>query len=188
MKKNLFLVCVLFSLIASAQVKIGNNPKSLGTSSILEIEYTSKALLITRVSDTTAIAQPVNGMIIYDLSTNCFRGYANGVWTQVFNDQAITLDCASATITGTLQSGVAASGVSATVPYTGGNGSTHGGQIVASTGVLGLTAALAPGTFAVGAGSLTYTITGTPASAGTALFALDIGGGSCNLEITVDPL
>jgi uncharacterized protein (TIGR02145 family) len=96
-----------------------------------------------------------------------------------------TIDCGSATNNGTLTSGTAASGVISVVPYTGGNGVTHNGQTVTSTGVTGLTATLAAGTFANGTGSLTYTITGTPSASGTASFALNIGGQSCTLTRTV---
>jgi uncharacterized protein (TIGR02145 family) len=96
-----------------------------------------------------------------------------------------SLDCAGATTTGTLTSGQAASGVSASVPSTGGNGGFHSGQTVTSTGVTGLTATLSAGSFVSGAGSLTYAITGTPASAGTASFALNIGGQTCTLDVTV---
>jgi uncharacterized protein (TIGR02145 family) len=96
-----------------------------------------------------------------------------------------TLTCVSATNTGTLIAGVAASGVSSVVPYTGGNGGLHNGQTVASTGVTGLTATLNVGTFASGSGSLTYTITGTPNTSGTASFALSIGGQTCTLTRTV---
>jgi len=98
-----------------------------------------------------------------------------------------SINCAGATIIGTIISGVAASGVSRLVPYTGGNGGTHNGQMVTSTGVTGLTANLLSGLFVSGSGSLTYTITGTPASAGTALFALNIGGQSCSLSVTIAP-
>ena len=96
-----------------------------------------------------------------------------------------TLDCAGATTTGTLTSGTAASGVSSSVPYTGGNGGSYAAQTVTSTGVTGLTAKLAAGSFATGTGNLTYTITGTPASSGTASFAINIGGQSCTLTRTV---
>jgi uncharacterized protein (TIGR02145 family) len=71
------------------------------------------------------------------------------------------------------------------ISYTGGNGGTHSGQTVTSTGVTGLTATLAAGSFATGAGTLTYNITGTPASSGTATFAINIGGQTCNLTRTV---
>ena len=96
-----------------------------------------------------------------------------------------TLNCVGATTTGTLISGTAASGVSSSVPYTGGNGGSYAAQTVTSTGVTGLTATLAAGNFATGAGSLTYTITGTPSGAGTASFAINIGGQSCTLTRTV---
>jgi uncharacterized protein (TIGR02145 family) len=67
------------------------------------------------------------------------------------------------------------------IDYTGGNGGPHNGQVVSSTGVTGLTATLQAGTFANGNGSLTYTITGTPSTGGTASFAMNIGGRTCTL-------
>jgi uncharacterized protein (TIGR02145 family) len=96
-----------------------------------------------------------------------------------------TINCAGATTTGTLTSGTAANGVSTAISYTGGNAGTYSAQNVASTGVTGLTATLAAGTLANGAGSVTYTITGTPASAGTASFAITVGGQSCSFTVNV---
>ena len=96
-----------------------------------------------------------------------------------------TLDCASATTTGTLTEGQAASGVSVSVPYTGGDGGTHNGQTVSSNGVTGLTATLMSGTFANGNGTLSYTISGTPSTSGSASFALNIGGQSCSITMNV---
>jgi hypothetical protein len=96
-----------------------------------------------------------------------------------------SISCGTATNTGTLTSGSAASGVSSSIPYTGGNGGAHNGQTVSSTGVTGLTATLAAGTFANGSGSLVYTISGTPSSGGTASFAVNIGGKTCSLSLTV---
>jgi uncharacterized protein (TIGR02145 family) len=95
------------------------------------------------------------------------------------------INCAGATNNGTLTQGTAASGVNSEIPYTGGNGGVQYGQTVASTGVTGLTATLAGGLVASGAGNLTYTITGTPASGGTASFAISVGGQSCTLTRTV---
>ncbi len=98
------------------------------------------------------------------------------------------LNCSSATITGTLTQGIVAAGVSSSVPYTGGNGGSHTGQTVNSTGVSGLTATVSAGTFANGSGSLVYTITGTPSGNGTASFALNIGGRACTLTRVVNPI
>ncbi|MEY3368594.1 MAG: hypothetical protein RI973_1749 [Bacteroidota bacterium] len=93
------------------------------------------------------------------------------------------LDCAGSTVMGEFILNQAATGVSATVPYTGGNGGAHLGQIAYSTGLTGLTATLAPGNFTNGNGTLTYAITGTVTTSGIAQFALSIGGKSCTLQI-----
>ncbi len=98
-----------------------------------------------------------------------------------------SLDCNGTTITGSLFAGFVVSNVNTILQYSGGNGESYSGQTASSTGVTGLTATLSPGIFAVGNGSLTYTITGTPGSAGTASFAINIGGQSCNLEVNVAP-
>lgn len=97
------------------------------------------------------------------------------------------INCGSGSTTGTLTAASAASGVSFTIPYTSGNGGIHDGQTVSSTGVTGLTATLAAGNFALGSGNLTYFISGTPSTFGTADFFLNIGGKSCLYSISVSP-
>jgi Protein of unknown function (DUF3500) len=95
------------------------------------------------------------------------------------------LTCASATFSAIATAGAAYTGT-ATVPYTGGNGAAYTvGTAIASTGVTGLTATLAAGTLASGAGSVSYAIVGTPSASGTAIFAITVGGQSCNLSLTV---
>jgi uncharacterized protein (TIGR02145 family) len=102
------------------------------------------------------------------------------------------LNCNSVNNYGTLNAGTPANGVYSSVYYTGGNGGTYNEQTANSTGVTGLTATLAAGSFANGTGvalsgngSLFYTITGTPNAAGTATFALNIGGQNCILSRNV---
>ena len=114
---------------------------------------------------------------ISDINNVTFSGQLVG--------EVTSLDCAAATINGSLVEGLVASGVSVSLAYTGGNGGPHNGQIVTSTGATGLTATLGAGTFANGAGTLTYTITGTPTAAGTASFAINIGSQTCNITIGV---
>jgi hypothetical protein len=95
------------------------------------------------------------------------------------------LTCSSATFSATPTASTAFTGT-ATVPYTGGNGVAYAtGSAVASTGVTGLTAILAAGTLASGAGNATFAITGTPSAEGTALFAISVGGQSCSLSLVV---
>jgi uncharacterized protein (TIGR02145 family) len=96
------------------------------------------------------------------------------------------LNCNSATNSGTLTAGTVAIGMSSTVTYIGGNGGSYSSQTVNSSGVSGLTATLSGGSFAIGGGSLTYTITGTPNGVGIASFWLNIGGQGCWLRIQVN--
>ncbi|HVM89052.1 MAG TPA: DUF3500 domain-containing protein [Puia sp.] len=96
------------------------------------------------------------------------------------------LNCSSATFSATATASVSYTGT-ATVSYTGGNGLSYSaGSAISSTGVTGLTATLAAGTLASGAGSIKYSISGTPSAAGTALFAITFGGQSCSLSLTID--
>ncbi|MDR9864964.1 FISUMP domain-containing protein [Pseudomonas baetica] len=73
------------------------------------------------------------------------------------------------------------------ISYTAGNGAPYPAQKIASTGVTGLTAAIAEGKLTSGSGTIPVTVTGTPIAAGTASFAASLGGKSCSFSITVDP-
>ena len=186
--KNMIKFLVFFvSSFAFCQVGIGTN--SPNTNAILDLTASDKALLLPRVANTASVLSSINGMIIYDISQNCVRAYENGSWSNCFAGFTFpsisALDCNGSINNGTLTDGVAASSVSSIISYTGGNGSTHTGQIVTSTGVAGLTATLTAGNFATGAGTLTYNITGTPSGVGTASFAINIGGKTCSLTRTV---
>lgn len=184
--KAIQLCCLLLLTYTTAFSQVGIGTISPETDAILDLTAANKALLLPRVANIGMINNPVNGMIIYDLTSNCFRSFENGIWTNCFSAIAgsiSTIDCAGATNSGTLNSGTLASGVSSSISYTNGNGGSHSGQIVASSGVTGLTATLAPGSFAIGAGALTYTISGIPNSSGTANFAINIGGKTCELSI-----
>jgi uncharacterized protein (TIGR02145 family) len=162
-------------------------------SALLDLQSTEKGFLMPRMTQAQrdAIVTPAKGLQIYNTTTDCvdinFGSPAAPSWQALNCWQGVinALHCGSAVITDTLTVGVAAAGVSVQVPYTGGNGGPHNGQVVSSTGVSGLTATLAAGNFALGAGSLSYAIGGTAASVGTASFELSIGGQSCTLSLTV---
>ena len=80
MKKiSITILALCISVISFAQVGIGTNTPVAG--SILELKAADKALLLTRVVSTAAVTNPVNGMMVYDISSNCIKGYQNGAWT-----------------------------------------------------------------------------------------------------------
>jgi len=171
---------------------VGIGTTSPNASAKVEIASTTQGFLPPRMTTVqrTAIASPAIGLVIYNTTTNCLNFYMGSGWNETCGTLITTgiitgLNCVGATTTGSLESGTAASGVSKSVPYTGGNAGNYGAQAVSSTGVLGLTANLAGGTFASGAGNLVYTISGTPATSGTASFAIAIGGQSCSFTASV---
>lgn len=191
-KYKIILVALFISVFSFAQVGIGTIAPVAG--SLLELKSADKALILTRVAGSPAITAPVDGMIVYDSSLNCFRSRENGVWTPCWNCCATpsttagtitALNCIGVVNTGTLTHSVAAIAVSSDFSYTAGNGGTFTGQAISSTGVTGLTATLIAGNLATGTGIVTYLISGTPAGAGTASFALSIAGQSCTLTLTV---
>ena len=205
MRKILTLLFMVAAWLSFAQTgNVGVNTTT--PDAVLEVYSTTKGVLVPRLTTAQrdAMVSPLNpadkvqeGTIIYNLDQHCLQynvaptgttpnwvGYGcDGV--VVTPGSITTLNCAGATNTGTLTSGTAASGVSTSVPYTGGNGGSYAAQTVTSTGVTGLTATLAAGNFATGAGNLTYTITGIPSDDGPASFAINIGGQSCTFRRTV---
>ena len=176
-----------------------NNGSNLGVgttsphaSALTDLTSTTQGFLPPRMTTTqrNAIASPAIGLLIFNITTNCLNFYTGAAWfetcgTQTYTAALTAINCVGASTTGTLTNGTAASGVSVSVPYTGGNLGTYAAQSVLSSGVVGLTATLAAGTLANGAGSLTYMITGTPTSSGTASFAITVGGQSCTFTINV---
>jgi hypothetical protein len=80
MKKILLLLLLtIISQNLVAQVGIGtSNPNA---NAILDLTATNKALLLPRVANTAAIPAPVNGMMIFDLSSNCAKVFENGAWS-----------------------------------------------------------------------------------------------------------
>lgn len=96
-----------------------------------------------------------------------------------------SIDCGSINTTGNLVQEQVANNVTMDILYTDGNGGSFGEQTIISSGVTGLSANLASGTFAEGDGSLTYIISGTPNTSGTASFAINIGGQSCTISLNV---
>ena len=156
----------------------GNNYIDLGTQQMMSVPYALYAKTAGSISLPPGASQ---GQVL----TYCDGNY---IWTNggICPASVATIDCAGATNTGVLTANYPANGVSSSISYTGGNGSGYSEQIVASTGVNGLSATLAAGTLNNGSGILIYSITGTPYSNGIASFFLNIGGQNCSLNLTVN--
>jgi len=131
------------------------------------------------VSNTCRLMILGHGNIFYDVNDKNFaitQGTAG----------IASLNCAGATVTGTLLGNAPVSGVSFSVGYTGGQSGSYAAQNIASTGITGLTATLPAGNFANGSGTLTFSVSGTPSGIGVASFPLNIGGQTCSVTITIN--
>ena len=79
MKRKIILSALLaITTLLNAQVKMGDNPNTINAASLLELESTSKGLLVPRMTTAQrdAIVTPPNGLQIYNTTTNkteCFR-------------------------------------------------------------------------------------------------------------------
>ncbi len=83
MKRIVFFFITFFCAIISAftQVKIGENPASIHPSSILELESSNRALVISRMSNTQMNAiTPLRGALIYNIDQNCVFLYDGSIW------------------------------------------------------------------------------------------------------------
>lgn len=78
MKKfTLLAISLATNVIAYSQVGI-NTGNTIDASAVLEVESTSKGLLLPRISSHTLVNNPTNGLIIYDIGDQCINVYANG--------------------------------------------------------------------------------------------------------------
>ncbi|WP_123901641.1 hypothetical protein [Chryseobacterium bernardetii] len=187
-----------FAVRADGSVGIGTTLPD--PSAMLDITSVSKGLLAPRVAlisntDNTTIPSPATGLLVFNTGTAAltYVGYVfwNGTEWRTFSGSSL----APGTIGAILCDQVAltpdnyANGTpyngTMSVAYTGGNGGIYPAQTITSTGVTGLTATLSAGSFAVGSGTVTYTVSGTPnaTSPNIAHFALNIGGQTCDAQV-----
>ena len=191
MRKILTLLFMVAAWLSFAQTgNVGVNTTT--PDAVLEVYSTTKGVLVPRLTTAQrdAMVSPLNtankvqeGTIIYNLDQHCLQYNVAPTGTTpnwvgygcdglvLIPGSITTLNCEGATTTGTLTAGKAASGVSSSVPYTGGNGGSYAAQTVTSTGVTGLTATLTAGkinyihigykkTVYYGSGLDTFTING----------------------------
>ncbi|WP_282075910.1 beta strand repeat-containing protein [Maribacter aquivivus] len=86
MKAIIFFI--LFTLLAIptafAQIKIGDNPQNIDASSVLELESTSKVLVITRVTTLEMEAiTPQRGGMVYNTDTECINYFDGTQWVNL---------------------------------------------------------------------------------------------------------
>ena len=119
-------VTLLFSLVANAQVKIGNNPNTIDTNSLLELESTNKGFLPPRVAlNSISSVSPLTGtvpagMLVYSTGGTLTDGYYywNGTeWRKIGNGETnVVTKTANATLTKTETFVLASNDITLTLP------------------------------------------------------------------------
>lgn len=195
MKKNstvflcltaLFYSFLIGAISLNAQTAIGGLTPD--PTAMLDLKGNTKGFLMPRMSgtDRDAIVNPAKGLMIFNTDTDQINFFDGTAWQELVGTLIPpTLTCNTAAFTGAIRINTAPVSSTITVDYTEGYGAAHTGEIVNSTGVTGLTATLAAGSFATGPGTLTYDISGNITSAGIAKFELSIGGNTCLVEVEV---
>lgn len=67
----------------------GTGNVGIGTTSpqgVLDVVSNNSGIILPRVDSTSLVQNPVNGMLIYDISTNCVKAYENGAWSACLRD------------------------------------------------------------------------------------------------------
>ncbi len=87
MKLKVFLILLFINIISiTSQVKIGDNPSAINSSSILELESTDKALVISRMNTTQMnTITPLKGALIYNTDDNCVFMFDGITWNSLCN-------------------------------------------------------------------------------------------------------
>lgn len=178
MKKIITALAIFASSIAFSQVGIGTT--SPHSSSILDLTASDKAMLLPRVANTAAIPSPANGMMIYDISSNCIKSYENGAWTSCLSSApataSVVVDCDTNAFEGSYTNGIAMT-TSNKFSVTITNNSFVAATIAFQTsdlvlsGVAGISvASVSTASVTLNAGQsqlVEYTLSGTPSASGT---------------------
>jgi len=179
------------------QVGIGTSA-AVDSTAILDVVATNKGVLFPRVAlsgikDETTIPGPTKGLLVFNTGDGglTYTGYVfwdGAEWVSLTSGSLSpgtigSITCNSVTITPSIYSNGTPYDGTMTVPYTGSNGGMYPEQTIGP--VNGLTATLAAGNFTPGAGTLVYSITGTPTvtTPETTTFSLNIGGQTCDAVV-----
>jgi len=75
----LLFICPIF--IGKSQIKLGSNVTTINSSSLLELESTTKGLLFTRMNSTQMNAiSAVQGLVVFNTDSNCLFNHNGTSW------------------------------------------------------------------------------------------------------------
>lgn len=87
---SLLILCCHYTVFS--QIKIGDNPQNIDAASLLELESTERAFVITRV--TTAqmnTITPIEGAMVYNTEIQCLHYYDGTEWLNLCESLGLTI-------------------------------------------------------------------------------------------------
>lgn len=115
------LLLATFHITRAQELKLGNNPTVINKASLLELESTTRGLLLPRIPDTTAAPLPTapDGMVIYFTADSSLYVRKGGAWQKVVDKRYLTgLPTSSGTVTSVSASVPAGMNVTVGTPTT----------------------------------------------------------------------
>ena len=93
--KPIVIITLLLTLgctVAFGQIKIGDNPQNIDESSVLELESSSRVLVVTRISTAQMEAiTPQRGGVVYNTDTECMHYFNGTQWVNLCDAVSFTL-------------------------------------------------------------------------------------------------
>ncbi len=91
---SLLIIALLMINTITGQIKIGDNPQTIHPASVLELESSSRVLVITRVTDAQMnTITPLRGALVYNTDQECLHYYDGAQWINICEafDNAFTV-------------------------------------------------------------------------------------------------
>ena len=91
-RKLLFFILLICGFTVHSQIKIGDNPQNIDASSILELESTTRAFVINRVTTVQMNAiVPIEGAMVYNTDIQCLHYYDGQNWLNLCEALGLTI-------------------------------------------------------------------------------------------------
>ena len=175
--------------MASAQLKIGGDPSTVNNAALLELESTSKGVLLPRLSKVQmdSIANPTAALLIWctDCTPKGLRVYDGSAWSSFSTSTApisvmSSVNCSSGTLTGNYMTDVPMNGSNTKIlSITGSPGSYD-----ITTQTLNGVRFFKSGTKTVSGGeNVTLQATGMPLANGTFIYDVNANGAICQFVV-----
>jgi type VI protein secretion system component Hcp len=107
MTMKLVFLCFLVFAVTGVQAQVGIGTTTPNTNAVLDLSSSNKALLLPRVADTSVVASPAAGMVVYSQQSHSPNFHDGARWNNLENSAGNSLyGSMTYTVTGTAAGGI----------------------------------------------------------------------------------